>query len=306
MSERLQNLRAQFDEREASSTATAQVAWLSRNAYRKESLVGQRSWAQLMTRLAENVANRDHLAPADAWFRAADALTGSVADPKDLLVGIDLATYARSCGVRYKYPEGYANLFAAFRRIYAEWASEARTPDEEASSFHEFVFDRLDEFRIGLEAGLPNGAPVPPETRVNAEAIVSSTLLLWDIVSFHRVFREQNQLPEPTNEDVQALVLQGGEFLWACYHARLHGIDRDELTLFVSVIATDWFALMDALIEKKILGPGMLSAFAECVADRDDILAQGVALLGQYHDSQTDMTPTDYLNCCLAAVVQDA
>jgi len=308
MSVRLRNLREESDAMQDLGGDAARIAWLNRKSCPKEGFSDQRSWAKLLSRLAANVAARDGLNLVDAWFKAAHALAAAVADPDDSLAGIDLAAYARTCRVAYKYPNGYVGLFAEYLRIYPEWktAESEVEPLSRDADFHGFVLDRLDELRIGIVAGLPNSELIPPEISSDAKAVASSALLLWDVVSFHEVFRRQYQLPPLSSEDVQALVLDGGSFLWACHHAHAHGIGRDELTEFVSVCGKDWFRLMEELHARNLLRPGVLAALVGCNADTRRVVAEGVNLIAEYLEAKTDMTATEYLNCCLAAVAQDA
>ena len=308
MSERLRKLREQYEAKEAFPTDEAGIAWLGRKSWHAECFTGPRSWTRLLARLAANVASRDGLTLADAWFKAAHALAAAVADPEDTLAGIDLAAHARTCKVGYKYPEGYASLFAAYREIYPEWepAKPGEEPLNQGGDFHGFVCDRLDELRIGILAGLPNDERIPPEMCADTRAIASSSLLLWDIVSFHTAFRRQYGLPALSSNEVQELVLDGGKFLWACYHARVLGISRDELTEFVSVCKDEWFPLMEELLARSLLRPGVLLALVGCSGDAREVVAQGADLIAAYFDAETDMSPLDYLNRCLSPAALDA
>lgn len=303
MSLRLNTLQATIGTKKKLTTDEARLRWLNRGSFVSDGMFKRAEWAHLLNRLARRAAADRSIALADAWFQVAFALAASVPDPKDYLYGIAIAVTADNAGLCYDDVETYLRLIAGYRAMYAEhWMENEEKADELA-----YFFDcRLMDIETALKEPLDNDTSVSPDMLADPDVVVAGSLLLSDAIDDHAAEHAQAGAAEMDDEEVESFIDYGGHYLWACYHARRHGVAQDELTRFVCLYTDEWFVLMDALVSRDLLNAGVLDALVEHNGSYGETVEQGVDLVAAYRAAHTDMTLVEYLNACLAPAAQNA
>ena len=320
MSKRLTDLRALLASQRGLATEEDRVAWLNQNSYLPNETVGPSDWSLLLCGLSRRTAEQMMVGWSDAWFSVAFRLASTIPeDADDLLLGIAACAQAHAVGMRYEDVGSYARLIDGYRALYLEWmtlrAERSRNGDGlddagEDLTFPEFVSDRLREFETAMQYETDEGdegdEPLASEYLGDPEVAVRGSALLWDAIDDYNDEMRQRSGDEADFDDIASFVLSIGFYLWACHHAKLRGIGRPELTKFVCQYPDDWRELMEELLRFDLLRPGVLEGFAETKGEATDVIERGVDLMLDYRRLQTDMTPTQYLDCVLAAVEQNA
>lgn len=308
MSQRLIDLRASLARQTGITTDKDALRFLNRSSFRGGGVIRPAEWSRLLSRLARGAAATKKISIQDAWFHAASTLVAAVPDPKDNLYGIRLAAYANVVGVSYSDAETYARLLTGYARVYQEWEGSQATdnPGADAMRFFHFAGNRLQDLAVALEGALENDELVSDDLYANPDDAVAATVLLWDAIADHDRLHEQHNLGKMDNEEIDAYVAYGGHYLWACHHARRHDVERDELTRFVCVYPQNWFRLMDELLDRDLLAPGVLDALVETSGTLENVLDGGVELVSEHKTASIDMPLTEYLNVAFTAQAMDA
>ncbi|MEI6511009.1 MAG: hypothetical protein WCO25_03120 [Candidatus Uhrbacteria bacterium] len=326
MSQRLSAIRTLLAAQPGLATDDDRTAWLNQESYLLNGSVGPSDWSLLLDGLSRRMSTSRRIARTDAWFAVASALAAAFPeDTDDSLLGISLCAQAHAVGMRYEDVESYVRLIDGFRALFLEWANLQSGPaardarqrdgddDEEnlENTLFDFVCDRLQEFETAMqyetEEDDDGDEPLASDHVDDPEVVVGASALLWDAIEDHiDEVREENDDDEADSDDIASFVLSVGHYLWACHHAKRQRIGRPELTAFVCQYAEDWRELMEDLLRFDLLRPGVLEAFAETRGLATEVIERGVDLMIEYQGLRTDMTPTEYMDCRLAAVEQNA
>lgn len=308
MSQRLIDLRASLDRQTGIEADTDCLKFLNRKSFRGGGVPRPADWSRLLNRLARHAASTRGISLREAWFHVASTLATAIPDPKDNLYGIRLAAFANGIGVDYPDAETYARLFAGYARVYHEWDGSDATdnPGADALRFFDFVGNRLQDLSVALDGALENDELVSEDLYANPDDAVAATVLLWDAITDHARFHEAHKLGKMGEDEVDAYVGYGGHHLWGCHHARLHDVERDELMRFVCSYPQNWFRLMDALLERDLLAPGVLDALVETSGSVENVVECGIELVAEHRSSSIDMPLTEYLDVAFSAQAQDA
>ncbi len=305
MSKRLRQLRQRLD-RQRLSTEEEQLAWLNRASFETDGLIGPDEWVETLTALARRAAGERGVGVVDAWFQVAQTVAAAVPDPDDKLYGLILAVHARDVGLRYEDPRTITELFRLFVAMREAWEQdETDDESEEAYQAYEFVTNRLMDVETALEHPLENGENVPPEMLADPAVVAAGGDLLWDVIEDRSDAAEADggELPD---DEVTQRIEYGGHYLWAAYHARRCGVDREELTAFVTTFV-EWFGMMDSLVRYNSLAPGVLASLRDCVDRGAQLVEEGPELVDTWRRHHSgDLPLTEYLTQVLTAVVQDA
>lgn len=231
-----------------------------------------------------------------------------VPDPQDDLYGIRLAVHARLAGLRYQDTRTFALLFQEFKSAY-ETSKEGRTedPDEEAYQLYEFIVSRLDDLMDALEIEDNSEGVLSDEMLADPQVVVEGIRQMRiDINSLAEEIADGNEAMTAEEyaeyEEAERRCIEDGRFyIWAAYQAKRHGIGADELSEFIYIFCRDWFELMEQLLSKNTLAPGVLNAFNEARADTGKLIKDGPGLVRHWTTQRLDLPLTEYLDSCLTA-----
>lgn len=307
MSKRLRQLQLRLHRQDDLANDEERLAWLNSVSFEGDGHIGPEEWSDTMNALAHRLARDRGIGPVEAWLYVARTLAASVPDPEDKLYGMTLAVHARNAGLRCEDARTVAELFGLYVAQRDAWEEdETDDPDEIAYQTYEFIVNRLEEVRTAVENPLENEEAVTQDMLADPAVVVAGSELLWDVIEDQgdRAEAEGGELDDAMLAQYSDYV---GHYLWAAYHAKRRGIDADELRSFVIAFG-EWFEVMDALVRRNDLAPGVLASLRDCVnAGASRIVEEGPDLVGTWrrHHSE-DLSLTDYLTNCLTAVVQDA
>lgn len=308
MSARLSRLRETLPNKTRLHTDEEKIRWLNRQCYVRNDSTERAEWIRLLNRLARAEAAKRTLSPVDAWFHVTEALAASVADPEDNLYGVTLAVIADTSGVSYADLDLYLRLIAGYKKLYDEFENkEMIDANEAAYDLFEFVLCRLEDVETALKEPLESDEFVSAEMLADPDVVVAGSTLMCDAIADHAEYHANNGLAEMDGKEIDAFIEYGGHFFWACYHARRFDVERDELTRFVCVYTHEWFDLMNDLLRRDLLAPGVLDALVDTDGSFEAVVERGAELVASFRSvPPTDMTLAEYLNCCLIPVETNA
>jgi hypothetical protein len=297
------------------------LAWLNEAVLVKSGLSPKRhpskkrpllnGWQTHMSAMAGRVAGERGISVADAWFETAEAIAASVPDPADRLYGIGLAVRAHVCGLVYDDPEKYAELLRLFVMMFQRTSrysfagdagvSERRTAEMTCL----FIKERLAEVRKALRK-LPSVSGRVPPNSLEPSLIALGNRLMWDDIALSQIFLRRDGMNQMTNAELRSYVDFGEYHLWTVCRTAELGIEFAELSRFVGEFLPVWFQIVFDLECRQLLGPGVLSAYSDSVGNFEETFRRGPELVAAYHSQETNMTLTEYFDCCLAPVELNA
>ncbi|MFA4845390.1 MAG: hypothetical protein WC654_02430 [Patescibacteria group bacterium] len=295
MSLRLQQLRKGL-RRQTLTRDDDKLGWLNHASFTLYESNGYDEWEEMMNMLARRMARARGVDIVEAWFSVARVLAASVPDPEDMLIGIILASIAWNSGLRYEEPSTYAKLFGLLTAV---------CPKSEPDVFY-FILCRMEDVEAALAQPLEDDSIIPPEMLADPFVVVDASNLLWGVVVDLENSAKSAQI-EFDDEQIDRCIEYGGHYLWAAYHARRAGVDREELTDFVTAFIEDWFGLMSDLVRRDALASGVLDALILCDATPKQLTEESPDLVATWRRHHAgDLPLKQYLNQIFSAVEQNA
>ncbi len=259
---------------------------------------------EMLSCYARQVARESGTDLTTGWIHAAQMLRGSLPDPDDQLFGLFIASEAWALELRY----GLEDMSRFLRRLRVLGSVAEDTGDEaqDAYQLYEHLLNRVIDVEGMLEREV-DGDPVPAEWTSNPD-LVADALTIMDREVANRLDRVNRvEEREIEMEEIDAIMEQGGYYLRACFRARAHGVDLEELAAFVQAFPAAWAELLEDIVREPALAPGVLAALVETHAEESRIALFAAELIAAHRAMLPEpCSLADYLTRCLTAVEQDA
>lgn len=260
MSKRLGRYQSNLAEK--SQTEAALRVELFRLSYCSFGGVTPEQWTDLFSSLLETDESVRGLPYVDAWFHIARVLFASTPDPRERFYGIALAAKARAVGIRYNRAEQYAALIRALAGT-VDFQMESVDLEDRvlAMANAEYVSDLLDAASHFINVPLEDNRPFDRSWLDDPTVVAATLRFIQDIAELHVLNADAHNPDESVSyEDIEQLHrMYGGHYLWAFSLAKQHLVDFEE-TEGLILAYTEWFGIMDALVEHRLLRPGALTA----------------------------------------------